>query len=365
VTLRAGGLRVRARQRKTRQGVVERCIQPSSRRMAARTIGRETTLDVIGVLDAFVVPHVASVTVRASPGKSPAHMARRALHADVGAGQLELRQSAVVELRALPAGRTVATRAIPGEARLDVVDARRGGEVPGVAPETVRGDAGIASAGMAGAAFQAGVRAIDLEMGELGVIEFPQAPTVQSVALAAIEREAGCLVVDGARLLIILQVAGGTLSVQAGILRAGGALVAGIALRHRMRAEQREPILMRTDGVHAHAPARHRMALVAARPKLPAVDIGVAIRALRAGVGENQLRVTQPALNVLMQPAEAETGLAIVFELRHCAHGGPTRRAMAAQTWNGERSVRAAGGAALEILGSRGREGDCDRQEQP
>jgi hypothetical protein len=100
-------------------------------------------------------------------------MAGRALHADVGASQLELRQSAVVELRALPAGRTVATRAIPGEARLDVVDARRGGEVPGVAPETVRGDAGIASASMTGAAFQAGVRAIDLEMGELGVVEFP------------------------------------------------------------------------------------------------------------------------------------------------------------------------------------------------
>jgi hypothetical protein len=41
-----------------------------------------------------------------------------------------------------------------------------------VAPETVRGDAGIASASMTGAAFQAGVRAVDLEMGELGVVEF-------------------------------------------------------------------------------------------------------------------------------------------------------------------------------------------------
>ena len=308
---------MRSRQREARQGVVERCIQPIGGRVATRAIGRETALDVIGVLDAFIVPHVASVTLRASPGKPPAHMAGGALHAHMRARQLELRQGAVVELRALPPGRAVATRAVPGKARLDVVDAGRGGEVLGVATEAVRGEAGIAPARMAGAAFQAGVRAFELEVGELVVVELPDLPAVESVALAAIEREAGRLVIDGARLLIVLQVAGGTFRAQAGELRGGGSLVAGIALRHRVRTQQRKTILMRTDRVHPDAPALHRVALVAARPKLPAVNIGVAVRALCAGVGEDQLRVTQPALHVLMQAAQAEAGFAIVVELRH------------------------------------------------
>ena len=108
-----------------------------------------------------------------------------------------------------------------------------------------------------------------------------------------------------------------------------GADVAGIARHGRVRANQWESRGMFADGFDAILPAVHIVAIVALGAELGAVDVGVAIRALRSHIGENQLRVTQTALHFFVHASQRKFGLAIMVELGNGANGRPTRGSVA------------------------------------
>lgn len=82
------------------------------------------------------------------------------------------------------------------------------------------------------------------------------------------------------------------------------ALVALIALHHSVHAEQRKAIEVIVDRLHRHVPAIDRMALGAVRSHLAAVNVGVAIGAILAHVGEHRFQVAAGAGNFFVHAAQ-------------------------------------------------------------
>ena len=72
------------------------------------------------------------------------------------------------------------------------------------------------------------------------------------------------------------------------------ALMACGTIERGVRTEQGEPVLVVLNGSHGYHPGFHVVTPLAARPHLPAVNIGVTICAPCACVGENWLKVTLP-----------------------------------------------------------------------
>ena len=81
------------------------------------------------------------------------------------------------------------------------------------------------------------------------------------------------------------------------------------------------------------------MALFAIRTHLTPVDIGMAIRAFRPHIGEDQLDVAFDALNLFVHAPEWIGGL-IVIELRDSADRLPTREGVAVFAGNRNIAVR-------------------------
>lgn len=106
---------------------------------------------------------------------------------------------------------------------------------------------------------------------------------------------------------------------------------------------------MLLHGLERDLPALHGVALLALRAKLTAVNVGVAVRALGADVGEDQAGMTQAALHSFVHAAQGIASLAMV-ELRNIANGLPTGEGMAILARLVQRAVRAARGAALRSL---------------
>jgi hypothetical protein len=139
--------------------------------------------------------------------------------------------------------------------------------------------------------------------------------------------------------------------------------MAGVAIHGSVRTNERKAILVILDGLHGHVPALNRMTLLAIRSHLAAVDIGVAIRAFRSHIGEDQFHVAIHALDFFVHAAERIAGL-IMIEFRDAADRFPTRESMAIFAGNGDVPVRILGG----ILGRRSalalREGDKRKAEK-
>jgi len=64
--------------------------------------------------------------------------------------------------------------------------------------------------------------------------------------------------------------------------------VARFAVDHGVGSQERKPVLVSLHSLHDRAPAAHRVALLALRPELPPVNIGVAVDALSADLGEHK-----------------------------------------------------------------------------
>lgn len=103
---------------------------------------------------------------------------------------------------------------------------------------------------------------------------------------------------------------------------------------------------MLLHGLQRDLPAFYRVALLALRAELPAVNIGMAVRALRAHVGEDQARVTQAALHGFMHAAQRIACLVMV-EFRKIADRLPTGEGVTILASLVQRAVRTARGAPL------------------
>jgi hypothetical protein len=83
------------------------------------------------------------------------------------------------------------------------------------------------------------------------------------------------------------------------------------------------------------------VALRAIRTHLPLVNIGVAILAILADIGEYRFDMALRTIHLFVHAAKGIPGL-VVVELWNCADGAPTCSRMAVFAGNRERSVRTA-----------------------
>jgi len=175
------------------------------------------------------------------------------------------------------------------------------------------------------------------------VIEFGTLPAVEAMAALAIGGQIGRQVRGGSRLLKVGQVATYAISTQAVEDSYGCLAMAGIAWNSGVSAKQREAIEMVLHCVECDAPATHRVAILASPAKLAPVDIGMAIRALLAHLGEDFTDVALAASYVGVHGPQWVFRLRVVIELRLRPDRLPTHRRMATFAWDREGSVRILG----------------------
>jgi hypothetical protein len=126
-----------------------------------------------------------------------------------------------------------------------------------------------------------------------------------------------------------------------------------VALQQRVRSHQRKSIEVLLDVLHRNSPASHVVAVFAVRSELPAVNIGVAIRAFRAGVAEYQVSVALAARDSFVHAAQRKLGV-IVIKFGNVANRLPRGKGMAVLTGEIQVSVRAARGGVSGALRWRG-----------
>lgn len=89
-------------------------------------------------------------------------------------------------------------------------------------------------------------------------------------------------------------------------------LVARLAIQTGVRPDQWEAILMLADSLNGDTPSLDGVALLAISSHLAAMDVRVAIGALRADVTEYQAGVTLATRNIRMHAAEGILRLAVI-----------------------------------------------------
>lgn len=115
--------------------------------------------------------------------------------------------------------------------------------------------------------------------------------------------------------------------------------MAGFALNHGMGADQWKAVLVVLNVFVGDLPAFDGVAVLAIGAKLAAVEVGVAVRAMRAYVMEYERRVAPGAADVFVHAAQGVTGV-VVIELGDGADGLPTGVGVAVLAGNGEGAVR-------------------------
>jgi hypothetical protein len=103
--------------------------------------------------------------------------------------------------------------------------------------------------------------------------------------------------------------------------------VAGIAICHGVRSNQRETILMLIHRMDRDLPPAHPVAQVALCSISPAVNVRMAILAIPANIREYRMRVALLAGHGCVQSAQGITGF-VVIEVRLLANRLPCRCGM-------------------------------------
>jgi hypothetical protein len=119
------------------------------------------------------------------------------------------------------------------------------------------------------------------------------------------------------------------------------AFMTRLAIRHRMRAEQRETVRVIVHGRKRNAPSPNGMTLLAVASHLAAMKIGMTIGALLSDAGEYLAGMTLPAVKPHVHPAKRKSGFR-VLKIREWPNRPKTRRGVTISAGNSDRSVRAA-----------------------
>lgn len=138
-------------------------------------------------------------------------------------------------------------------------------------------------------------------------------------------------------------------------------LVARIAIGHRVRADQRKAVGVIAHRFHRHHPTVHRVALLALRAHLAAVNISVAVSTLVSYVAEHGIAVTLHTRDVPVH-ASQRIACAVVVELGDATDRLPTGKCVAVLAGDVQVAMRTArgghGGSLLVRLSS------ADRRQQ-
>lgn len=333
---------VRPRKREPAQRVVERRIGPGNCAVADGTIGGESAGNVVRVSGLLEICHVA----RRARGR---HRRIAAVHVALRAGQLGVRAAqrpsrhGMVEVHVHPRTGVMAAATTGGESGIDVIGIVGRSPVLGVATQAVHGRAFEAATYVARGAVQRGVHAGEGKTGKAQVVEFGSEPGIHAVACLAGSRETRSRVIGIAGLLELRPMAAQTVGGEPLELAHRGVLVAAVALQQRVRSHQRKTVEVLLDVLHRNSPPFHVVAVFAVRSKLAAVNVGVAVRAFRAGIAEHQVRVALAARNSFVHPAQGKLRL-IVIKFRNVADWLPGGEGMAVLAGEIQVAVRAARG---------------------
>ncbi len=204
-------------------------------------------------------------------------------------------------------------------------------EIRQVATRTRRRCSFKLSSDMAGGAIQCRVRPGQSETCRQMVKLCPQ-PTIHAVTILTRGRESAGHMAGLGR-LIILGVARITLSRQSLELADRGPGMAGGAIERGVRSHQWKTVLVLLDLLYRHLPSLHRMALLTRRPKLPLVNVSVAVGAFLANISEYRFGVALSAGHALVHSTQRKAGL-IVVEFRDGADGLPPAHGVAVLAGN-------------------------------
>src|ERR1039457_5883561 len=191
------------------------------------------------------------------------------------------------------------------------------------------------------------------------VIEFRTQPVVRPVALVASRRVGVGDVARCRRALVFRFMAriahrGHDLE-----LAVGRVLVAGIAIHRRVRAGQRETIIVLLNFLDRYAPSAHGVALLAIGAQLALMNVGVAVLAAGAHIVEHGLNVALDTGDILVHAAQRIMAL-IVIEFGNGADRSPARWRVTVLAWNVQNAVWAMG--ARGALGRAARERTEEQQ---
>jgi len=200
---------------------------------------------------------------------------------------------------------------------------------------------------MAGSASNVGVSVRQREARRT-MVEFRSQPAVKRMAgVAGLRKLRGDVVWVGG-FLKIRQVTRIASCRQSQVLANRRALVAIIALRGGVRAQQRKTILVVLQLLHRDIPTLHRMALRAVRAHLAPVDVFMTILALLSHIREHRFPVALRAFHFFMHPTQGITGFAVV-KFRDGTDGSPSPGGVAVFARNRKGPMRAPGGLALGL----------------
>ncbi len=119
-----------------------------------------------------------------------------------------------------------------------------------------------------------------------------------------------------------------------------------------MGPDQRKAVLVLLDLLNRYVPALDVVALLTVGSKLATMNVGVAVRAFDADIGEYHPGVTLRAGHALMHSAEGKPSL-IMIKLGHHADRLPTGRRVAVLAGQVQISVRAVRFVRLLLRGLR------------
>lgn len=207
VTLRALHRCMSAGQRKASTIMVELRSRPRNCGVTDRTIGRESSLPMIGVSGAVVILHVASTASDTAQVVVAVDVTLRALQRCVPSGQRKSHQ-AMVESCRLPGIGSVASLAGLWQVQSHVVRVRRPAEIRQVASDAIRGRAFEFSSDVASRAVEGDVHPRQRKPCVFQVIKLHSKPIVHAVALLARGGKTRGNVAGAGRVLIVDSVAG-------------------------------------------------------------------------------------------------------------------------------------------------------------
>jgi hypothetical protein len=124
------------------------------------------------------------------------------------------------------------------------------------------------------------------------------------------------------------------------------AFVTLLAFHHSVRAKQRESVEVLLDRLDRDIPTEGCVALGAVGSHLATMNIGVAVRAILADVGEYRLDVAFRAVKFFVHAAKRITR-GVVVEFRHAANRRPACAGVTVLTRNGKRAMRTPGRLSL------------------
>lgn len=230
----------------------------------------------------------------------------------------------MIEGRRRPGSRGMALRAVRGEVSRDVVGVRRALEIFQVTANArcAREVVIVVRVAVDALPWRHGVPAGQRKSNRR-VIERRIQPGVRSVTGFTSGGKLRADVVGIAGFLKIRGVTGIAFRGHRLKLAAGCAFVTGVAIDCRVRARQREAVVVLLDLLDRNLPPADRVALLAIRSQLPSVNVRVTILASLSDFGEYRLDVTLRAGHRLVHAAQRVSRL-IVIEFGNRADGSPS-----------------------------------------